>query len=44
MRSYVDKTKEIASSPLIPDSQYKQLLAEFPEWAVTQMLKEVERK
>jgi geranylgeranyl pyrophosphate synthase len=44
MRSYVEKAKEIASSPLIPDSQYKQLLAEFPEWAVAQMLKEVEQK
>ena len=40
MRAYIDKVKTLASSELIPDSEYKKLLAEFPDWAVSQMLKE----
>lgn len=41
IKDYVAKAKEIASSPLIPDSRYKAMLAEFPRYCVDSMLKEL---
>ncbi|PUA34333.1 MAG: hypothetical protein B9J98_00350 [Candidatus Terraquivivens tikiterensis] len=41
IRDYIARAKEITSSPLIPDSRYKAMLAEFPRYCVDSMLKEL---
>lgn len=41
IRDYIMRAKEIASSPAIPDSRYKVMLAEFPRYCVDSMLSEL---
>jgi geranylgeranyl pyrophosphate synthase len=42
INKYVSKAKEIAST--MPETEYKKLLIEYPEWIVNQMLQEIKQQ
>ena len=38
---HIEKAEELGKSKIIPDSPYKDLLAEFPRYIINEMLKEI---